>query len=423
MKLRVYHAADGDCLLLSTEDRQHHALIDGGRKGAYLENTRPDLARLREAGQMLDIVCVSHIDNDHISGVLALVEDEVAWRKFAFQQTIMASARPPPISRPPRIGQIWHNAHFQLVGPDLALEMENALAISAGLLAGSDDPEILDLASAYDNLATGEKSAMELSRRISAEQLAIPLNPSAGGELMVRGTPGETLSLGGIRFYVLGPSVDDLVALRETWQEWLDRNKRAVTALQSRMLADEQRLGTLSPALVANPVVGALGEGLSSITRPNLASLTLLAEEDQTSILLTGDADSEELLRGLAHHHKLDAQGDIHVTVLKVQHHGALANVTQEFVEHVTADHYVFCGNGADHNPEGRVVQALARARMRKRNTPFKFWFTSSGATPGLSVLRRGHMRALEAEVEALIAESGGLMAAVFMAGGYLDVL
>jgi hypothetical protein len=264
---------------------------------------------------------------------------------------------------------------------------------------------------------------MELSRRISAEQLAIPLNPPAGGELMVRGAPGETLPLGDIRLYVLGPSQEDLEALRTTWKKWLDENQSAVDKLHKEMLDEEDLLGPLDPALVANPIATDLGKGLSGITEANLASLTLLAEEGEQSVLLTGDADSAEILRGLAHHGKLDAAGDIHVTVLKVQHHGALANLTEEFVQRVTADHYVFCGNGADHNPECEVVRALACARMNKRDTPFTFWFTSSSATPGLSVRRREHMRGIEAEVEALIAESEGRMRAAFMAEGHLDVL
>ena len=81
-------------------------------------------------------------------------------------------------------------------------------------------------------------------------------------------------------------------------------------------------------------------------------------------MLLTGDGVSQEILDGLARHGKLDANGRIHVNVLKVQHHGALANVEADFVKRVTADHYVFCGNGAHHNPEIEVVEAFAKARL-----------------------------------------------------------
>jgi hypothetical protein len=50
--------------------------------------------------------------------------------------------------------------------------------------------------------------------------------------------------------------------------------------------------------------------------------------------------------------------------VLKVQHHGALAIVTQEFVGYVAADHYLFWGKGAHSDPEMEVVEAFARARL-----------------------------------------------------------
>ncbi len=51
---------------------------------------------------------------------------------------------------------------------------------------------------------------------------------------------------------------------------------------------------------------------------------------------------------------------------LKVQHHGASANVTSDFARRVTANHYLFCGNGAHHNPELEVVKAFAEARLKE---------------------------------------------------------
>ena len=37
-------------------------------------------------GATLELVYVSHIDNDHISGVLQLLEDEAEWRVFDLHQ-------------------------------------------------------------------------------------------------------------------------------------------------------------------------------------------------------------------------------------------------------------------------------------------------------------------------------------------------
>ena len=411
MKLRAFHASDGDCLLLSSGDpAPRHILVDGGRRTSYRENTRTFLGDLAAANAKLDVICVSHIDDDHITGVLQLVEDEVEWRAFEFRRAENPSEPEPAAPRPPEIGEVWHNGLFHLVGDDLAPSVEGVLENVATLLAGAPDEELQDIASELDDLATGERSSMELSRRLSPEQLGIPLNPRADGPLVKRGAPGspaggETVTLGALHIAVLGPSDDDIEKLRSKWQTWLAENEKALRELQADMLDDEERLGALSPRIVANPMLDtALGEGLSQVTEANLASLMLLVAEGGATVLLTGDGVSQEILDGLAHHGKLDANGRIHVNVLKVQHHGALGNVEKKFVKSVTADHYVFCGNGAHDNPEIEVVQAFAKARLDGLDgapavgppTRFKFWFTSSPDTPGLTPARRDHMIAVK---------------------------
>jgi hypothetical protein len=145
-------------------------------------------------------------------------------------------------------------------------------------------------------------------------------------------------------------------------------------------------------------------------------------------VLLTGDGVSGEILAGLARHGKLDGDGRIHVNVLKVQHHGALANVESDFVKRVTADHYVFCGNGAHHNPEIEVVEAFATARLAGIDsdgpvgpaTPFEFWFTSGPTTPDSteSQSRRTHMKAVKAKVTSLRQGNEARLSATFLKEG-----
>jgi hypothetical protein len=145
MKLTAFHAADGDCVLLSSSDNPpHHLLVDGGRSASYEKNIRAVLGQLREAGQKLDIVCVSHIDDDHITGILHLVEDEVEWRAFEFLQTVDADAPEPDVARPPEIGEVWHNGLFRLVGDDIAHHVEPVLAMVTTMLAGSPDDRLRD---------------------------------------------------------------------------------------------------------------------------------------------------------------------------------------------------------------------------------------------------------------------------------------
>ena len=75
MRLRAFHAADGDCLLLTSSDG-HHALVDGGRARTFDDQAWPVLRQMAVAGEPVDLVVVSHIDADHIDGVIRLIQDE-----------------------------------------------------------------------------------------------------------------------------------------------------------------------------------------------------------------------------------------------------------------------------------------------------------------------------------------------------------
>lgn len=77
----------------------------------------------------------------------------------------------------------------------------------------------------------------------------------------------------------------------------------------------------------------------------------------------------------------------MHVDVLKIQHHGASANIDEPFCKKITADHYVFCGNGTHTNPEETVIDVICNSRRGKTNQksenpevdrPFTFWFSAN---------------------------------------------
>ena len=198
MKVVAFHAADGDCLLLSTSTqdangtpREHHVLVDGGRATSFRGEARDTVYALDQ----IDVVCVSHIDEDHIAGIVAMIEDAVAWRIHRFREQEGLPSTAPAFPEPPAIGEIWHNALFELVGEDLEPDIQPVLATVAGLLTGAADPALADLGRRFDRLATGERSAMELSRRISDRQLAIPRNRPTDRP-MLRRAPGSYLRVG-----------------------------------------------------------------------------------------------------------------------------------------------------------------------------------------------------------------------------------
>jgi hypothetical protein len=372
VRLRAFHAADGDCLLLSSSDG-HHALVDGGRSRTFEEEAWPELRAMADAGERLDLLVVSHIDADHITGVLRLMRAVAAWAVHDHQVTDGGNpdARPPGVGRPPAIGAVWHNSWRAQVG-DLAGDIEAALAALAPPGEGA-----LGALAALDGLAQSIPEGVELLRMID-EDTPLARNEAFGGGPALLRAPPHVEPLGRARLTVLGPSRRHLERLREEWRRWLADLGAAAGG------ADGPGAGLAEAARVI------ASTDPSKVTPPNRASITLLAEEDGRTCLLTGDAAEEELLDGLAAAGRRDG-GPFHCDVLKVQHHGSEHNLSTGFAEAVVADHYVFSADGAHGNPEPSVIRTVVEARAAVPG-PFTLWFTSSPRRTSA-----GRRRALEA--------------------------
>src|SRR4028118_441320 len=101
MKLTVFQSDKGECLLLEG-DAGGRILVDGGMRDSYTAHVAPALGKLREKKQTIDVVYVSHIDQDHISGILQMMDDEVDWRIHDYQLKHGNPTHQPPASpRPP----------------------------------------------------------------------------------------------------------------------------------------------------------------------------------------------------------------------------------------------------------------------------------------------------------------------------------
>lgn len=450
MKLTVFQSDKGDCLLLEG-DAGGRILADGGMRDSYTEHVAPALGKLRAKKQTIDVVYVSHIDQDHISGVLQMMDDEVEWRIHDYQIKHGNPKHKPPASpRPPKVKHIWHNAFHDQLNKNVG-EVGDMLAASAAILSGSENSDIKELASQQADLVTSISEALQLSRRVSPEQLGIKLNhPAAGKLIMVRDKPGAPIKLGGMKIQVIGPFDADLKELRKQWNEWLKNNKDKVKKIQTSAAADASAFSVREIADLLQPKLAqaqelerdilALGKTKKklgvrrNVTTPNLASLMLYVEEGKKSLLLTGDGHHADIIKGLEHIGKLDAakpKVGTHVEVLKVQHHGSEHNLDLAFCQRVTADHYILTGNGEHENPDLEVLKAIAASRFgapdkispnAEAGRPFKFWFNSSTAVTRKKEARE-HMTKIKKLVGQLAKQSGGQLSAQFIEDGSSFVL
>jgi hypothetical protein len=88
----------------------------------------------------------------------------------------------------------------------------------------------------------------------------------------------------------------------------------------------------------------------------------------------------------------------------------------------VTADKYIFCGNGEHENPDLDVLGVIFDRRMANDTKKFKFLFNS---TSKLSVNEdgRGHLKKVEALVAKQKTKSNGRLSTAFISGSSMRVL
>ncbi|HEY0322010.1 MAG TPA: MBL fold metallo-hydrolase [Pyrinomonadaceae bacterium] len=237
MKLTVFQSDKGDCLLLTSKDSKT-LMSDGGMSNAYTDHVAPMWQQLKL--KSLDVVYVSHIDSDHISGILRMVNDLADWRVFDFK-----GGKQPKSFRPPEIKELWHNAFHQQVG-DNEGKIEDMLAANAVVLSADDKNSASQLMmQGFQNLITSKTEAINLSNRVSPKQLNIPLNRPAKGKLMmVRDNKKKTIKLGSLSISLLGPYEEDLNNLRDEWNKWLKENQKTIKEIQQKAKDDEGRFAT-----------------------------------------------------------------------------------------------------------------------------------------------------------------------------------
>lgn len=430
MKLTIFRSAQGDCLLAS-DTKKNHVLIDGGMAASYTAHVAPFLGKLRAKKESLGLIYVSHIDQDHISGVLQLLDDLVEWRVHDYQTKNGNPGHPEPdVERPPEVKGIWHNAFHEQIGKN-AGAIESMLAAMATLLRGHDDPRVLAAAEEYAQLVTSEKQAIQVSRRIGAKQLNIPLNAQFGGQLIYVTDPATQVTVGDLKLTIIGPYAEDLEVLRKKWNEWLKTAQKTLQSVRRQAERDEERIGASELSLLVGPLLAqakTLGKR-SMVTPANLASIMVLLESKGKSVLLTGDGHWEDILAGLDNAGKLDANGGLHVDVLKVPHHGSEHNTHPDFAKAITAKRYVYCGNGSHTNPELDVISAYADSRIgpaskksgnAEVDDKFEMIFnTKSSVEAGKEAT---HMKKVEALAKKLGKKSGGRMTSRFLGQSYMTI-
>jgi beta-lactamase superfamily II metal-dependent hydrolase len=307
--LEAIKAKHGDCLLLHWGSDGNHrvALIDGGPDTVYPNFLKPRLQQLAEkrGKKELELTMVSHIDDDHINGILALTRDIDEG------------------DAPADIGLLWHNSLEGLL--DEKINAGGTAQVTAAANAVRIASKDLWTQKVLASVPQGQELFVFAKRHGISDTMNDPFSP-----LIICKPNQKTEKIAGLAVTVIAPAAAEVEALRNKWKQL--RKKGITAAFDDRSVY-------------------------------NLSSIVVLCEFESKRILLTGDARGDKILQGLETK-KLLKNGKMHVDLLKIPHHGSQHNSTKKFFQQVTADTYVVSGDHVKFpNPHKDTMKWLADAR------------------------------------------------------------
>jgi beta-lactamase superfamily II metal-dependent hydrolase len=313
-------AQQGDAVWIEYGARNavHRVLIDAGTP-ASADAIKQRIERLPPDQRRFDLLVVTHIDTDHIGGVLKLLAERPAGLVF---------------------DDVWFNAwrHIDRVE-------------SSRL--GPIDGEILSTA---------------------LDKLGWAWNAKFDGRAVMVGTAGPPPSRqlrGGMTLSVLSPGQQQLARLRSSWRTviraaGLDPHDPDRWA---HLLERAARKGVASSILGRRLDVPALGRSKfdSDKAPANGSTIALLAEFEGASCLLSGDAFAPVMVDAIGRLLQARGQRRLGVDAFKVPHHGSRYNVSNDLLNVVASSQYLFSTSGAifghpDDEAVGRVLAAGGRA-------------------------------------------------------------
>jgi len=347
VELKSYPAINGDAFLVKAPDGPFAMLIDGGYAETFEQRVGPDLRTLAASGYALDLVVATHVDADHISGLLSF---------FHLNGHAETSVIIP-------VREVFHNSLCSLVASTMgqtAVRSDDLALLREIRLRGYPPPD----------------SAINLEQEISARQgnsLAQLLHKGGyqwntfDGTLSIGGDGLIDLHLPHAKIRVLGPNKARLEGLKKWWTAEIRR---------LGMVGSLEDLDDVFEFLCAHEVVDPCEQMLASSDADlaqahipddsvtNGSSISLIAEIETCRLLFLADAWAEDIVAALR------SNGPTIFDAIKVAHHGSARNTSPELLTLVDSPHFFISTNGEGHqHPDFAVLKAIVDRPATFRRT------------------------------------------------------
>lgn len=338
-KLKMYPAKNGDAFLVDAGGT--HILIDAGYASTYQDFIAKDLTQLAKEGGKLSLVVCSHVDADHIGGLLEFF-----------------SLNGPSDKRGIEVDAVWHNSLRSLPAPTAATD-------------GFHDRMVLESIRRRGFPSSALTSPNPISARQGSSlatllrQHGYTWNAGNGSTSISEGDAPVALNSASLQ--VISPNAARLEELRDLWLREIRKLGYKGSSQPSALVDDAYEMWCAAVPNSSAPRVTpinsngnpSLADGYTADTSiSNGSSIALIISSATARVLFLGDAwaaDIVDKLRALQ-----PTAAPIVFDAIKVSHHGSLHNTSVDLLALVDSSCFLISTDGTRHgHPDFEVLAEI----------------------------------------------------------------
>lgn len=299
INITLFPAREGDCLLLDygPEAQKKYILIDAGRAWTY-KNALKDYLTQHEINR-LELLVVTHVDRDHIDGMLSLIKDSDLKLD---------------------VGDVWFNTYEHLNGETVQTPEDDELE------------------------SFGAKMGEELSSEIVARGWQWNQHFKRKSVELDNCPDDKKIQVGEVNFTLLSPDREKLEALIPNWEK--ECQKAGITPgyqVEEYPEADDDEIEEFGAVDVEEL---AETEFSPDSSKPNGTSIAFILEYKGRKLLLSGDAHVDRLMDSLSEQ-GVSEQNPLRLDAFKLSHHGSKSNLSKELLALMDCPQYLVSTSGS----------------------------------------------------------------------------
>lgn len=334
IKINMFEAGNGDCFLIKfVGEKETNILVDFGYSNTYKNNVEAYLKNMKFNEEVLDLVIVTHIDQDHISGGLSFFE----------------ANGPALATKIINVEEVWHNSykHLNMVDDykELTEEEKTYIKSRSTYIDRNRDGNVAD---------TSGKQGSRLAANL--KEYKYKWNYSFNGQ-PIRYTQDPVCLNDEVKIQVLSPTKIELSKLKKIWRKELQKKFPGINLTNDAVFDDAIECISLMrrPGNRKNIAKNtSMTEDLETLSRNefdedkdevNASSITCIMEFKGKKLLFLGDSPPTVVAAGLKRVYD-ESSFPIIFDAIKVSHHGSASNISNSLLKIVDSEHYFISTNG-----------------------------------------------------------------------------